>query len=173
MKHRTRAIALGGITAALTFVLCWVGSVSNSARFIMPGVCGILLTVILRQTSPKVAWAVYGVSSVMLLLLPNRISAYAYILLLGYYPVLCEGLRKKVLWLRLTLKPLLLTAVGCLVLFVGAAAMGLGENPQFRKYYPVMILLYYVLAGIYEGFLWLLRRRFDGGWDQKLKKLLR
>lgn len=173
MGKKTKAIALGGIVAALTFVLCWIGSVSMSAKFIMPAICGILLTVVLRLVSGKVALAVYGVSALLLLLLPNRLSAYAYILLLGYYPILCEGLKKRSMWLQLLCKAVILTAVGCIALFAGAAVLGLWENEKFLRLYPFGILVYYIIAVIYDLFLWLLRSRFDAGWEAKLKKLFR
>jgi len=173
MRKHTKALALGGITAALTFVLCWVGSVSASGKFIMPGICGIFLMAYMRLVSAKAAAAVYGVSALLLLLLPNRLSAYAYMLLLGYYPMLCQGLRKMPVWLRLMIKLAVLTAVGCITLFAGAAMLGLWENEKFVQYYPLMIAAYYVIAAVYDVFLKLLRRKFDGGWDQKLKKLLR
>lgn len=173
MGKKTKNIALGGIAAALTFVLCWIGSVSMSAKFIMPAICGILLMVILRQMSGRVAAAVFGTSALLLLLLPNRVSAYAYILLLGYYPMLCEVLKKLPGWLQLIIKAVLLTAVGCIALFAGAAVLGLWENEKFVRYYPLGILVYYIIAAIYDMFLWLLRRRFDAGWDAKLKRLFR
>lgn len=173
MGKKTKNIALGGIVAALTFVLCWIGSVSMSAKFIMPAICGILLMVLLRLVSGKVALAVYGVSALLLLLLPNRVSAYAYILLLGYYPMLSQVLQKRPVWLQLIMKAALLTAVGCIALFAGAAVLGLWENEKFLQYYPLGILAYYIIAVIYDLFLWLLRRRFEAGWDARLKKLLR
>ena len=173
MGKRTKTLAYGGVFAALTFVLCWLGSVSASGKFILPAVCGITLTLLLRYLSAGVAYSVYAVSSALLLLLPNRVSAYAYILLLGYYPLLCESLKKLPAFAKALIKLVLLTAVGCVTLFAGAAALGLWENPKFVKYYPLMILIYYVLAGIYDMFLWLLRRQFETRWDAKLRKYFR
>jgi beta-phosphoglucomutase-like phosphatase (HAD superfamily) len=59
------------------------------------------------------------------------------------------------------------------IYLAGAAALGLWENPKFVTYYPLMILAYYVLAGIYDMFLWLLRRQFETRWDAKLRKHFR
>ena len=173
MEKKTKRIALGGIAAALTFVLCWLGSVSMSLKFIMPMLCGVFLMVILRHVSWKVAVAVYGVSSLLLVLLPNKASTFAYILLLGYYPILCEGLKKLPVWLRLIIKLALLTAVGCAILFAGAALLGLWENEKFVQYYKLLIIAYYVMTLSYDMLLRYLRRRLDAGWDDKLRKLLR
>jgi hypothetical protein len=138
----------------------------------MPAVCGIFLMLLARLVSAGAAFGVYGVTCVLLLLLPNRISAFAYILLLGYYPALCQVLKRAPLWLRPVVKLMVLTAAGCIAFFGGAGVLGLWQNPQFVQYYPLLILAYYAIAGVYELFLWGLRRRFDGGWDDKLKKLL-
>lgn len=173
MKKKTRAIAYGGIGTALTFVLCWLGSVTASAKIIMPAVCGILLMVFLRHISGKVALAVYVASSVLLLLLPNRLTSFAYILFLGYYPLLCESLKKLPVWLRRLLKLAVLTAVGCIMLFAGAAMLGLWENEEFVQHIRLLILAFYGIAGVYDMFLWLLRWKFDTQWDQKLQKLIR
>ena len=51
MAKKTKGIALGGLVAALTFVLCWLGSVSMSLKFMMPLLCGVVLMIILRQVS--------------------------------------------------------------------------------------------------------------------------
>lgn len=172
MKKKNKLLALGGITAALTFVMCWVGSVSAGGKFIMPAVCGIFLMILARLIPAGAAFGVYSVSCVLLLLLPNRVSAFAYILLLGYYPTMCQALKKAPLWLRPPVKLGVLTAAGCIAFFGGAGVLGLWQNPNFLQHYPLLILAYYVIAGVYELFLWSLRRRFEDGWDDKMKKLL-
>lgn len=171
MRKKTRPLAVGGIAVALTFVLCWIGSVSASGKFIMPAICGIFLMVLLRHMSAGLAYSVYAVSSLLLLLLPNRISAFSYILLLGYYPPLCESLKKLPALPKIGIKLVLLTAAGCIALFAGAAAMGLWDQPRFVRGYPLIIVAYFILAAIYDAFLWLLRRRFDSHWDAKLRRL--
>ena len=156
-----------------TFVLCWLGSVTASAKIIMPAVCGILLMVFFRYISGKGALGVYIASAALLLLLPNRATSYAYILLLGYYPLLCESIKKLPVWLRLGLKLIVLTAVGCVMLFAGAAMLGLWENEKFVQHIKLMILAFYGVAGVYDMFLWLLRWQFDTRWDKQLRKILR
>ena len=172
MKKKTKLLALGGITAALTFVLCWVGSVSAGGKFLMPAVCGIFLMILARLIPAGAVFGVYGVSAALLLLLPNRISAFAYILLLGYYPAMCQVLQRAPLWLRPVVKLIALTAAGCVAFFGTAAVLGLWQDPRFLEHYPLLILAYYAIAGVYELFLWGLRRRFEGKWDDQLKKML-
>ena len=173
MTKKTKGIALGGIVAALTFVLCWLGSVSMSQKFMIPLLCGVSLVIVLRHVSWQVALGVFVTASVLLLFLPNKATTAAYILLLGYYPMLCEGLKKLPVWLQLLVKLALFTAVGCIALFGGAALLGLWENEKFLQYYKKLIVIYYVVAVCYDMLLWYLRRRLDNGWDEKISKLLR
>lgn len=172
MKKRTKQIAVGGLAVALTYVLCLMGAISVSGKLIAPGICGILLILVERYVSGRVAAVVYAASSLLLLLLPNRLTAIAYLFLLGYYPILCGALKKMPVLPRFILKFLLLTAVGCIAMFGGAAMLGLWQNPQFVRYYPALILGYYGLAAIYDAFLAGLRYMIETRWDGKLKKLL-
>lgn len=172
MKLKTKQIAIGGITAALTFVLCFLGSVSVAGRLIAPGICGLMLILVDRYVSRPAAVAVYVTSALVLFLLPERMSTFAYLLLLGYYPILSGALRSLPLLLQLLLKAVILTVVGCIALFAGAAILGLWENPQFVRWYPWLILAYYVMAAIYDIFIVALRYHIENRWDDKLRKLL-
>ncbi len=172
MRKKAKIIALGGITTAITFALCWLGSVSAGQKFLMPGICGIFLMVIMRTVSGKTAVATYVTSSILLLLLPNKITTFSYILLLGYYPILCEWLTKRSVLLRILIKLLVVTAAGCTAFFAGVALLNLWDNSKFIEYYPYLILVYYVISLIYDVFLNLLRQRFRTGWDSRIKKLL-
>ena len=172
MKLKTKQIAIGGITAALTFVLCFLGSVSVAGRLIAPGICGLMLIPVDRYVSRPTAAAVYATSALVLFLLPERMSAFAYLLLLGYYPLLSGALRACPMLVQILLKIAILTAVGCIALFAGAAILGLWENPQFVRWYPALILAYYVMAGIYDVFIIALRYQMENRWDEKLRKLL-
>ena len=87
--------------------------------------------------------------------------------------MLCEGVKKLPVWLQLLSKLVLLTAVGCIAMFGGAALLGLWENEIFLQNYPKLIVIYYVVAACYDLLLWYLRYRLDKGWDEKLRKLLR
>lgn len=172
MKGKTKQIAVGGIAAALTFVLCLLGSVSVGGRLVAPGICGLMLLLVDRYVSRGGAVAVFAVSAVLLFLLPERLSTFAYLLLLGYYPLLCSMLYPLHWIWRLLIKALVLTAVGCVALFTGAAVLGLWENPQFVRWFGLLIGVYYGLAAIYDMFIGLLRWRIQGKWDAKLRKLL-
>lgn len=173
MRKRSKSIAIGGITAALTVVICMAGALSVGGKLFATALCGMALLLIRRYVSGSLALCIYAASSLLLLLLPDRMTAAAYILLFGYYPLLRDQLSKRPLVIRLIVKAILLTAVGCAALFGGAALMGLWENPKFMELYPVLIGLYYAMAACYDLFLMLLTRRLESGWDEKLRKLFR
>ncbi|MBQ3503856.1 MAG: hypothetical protein IJA75_04045 [Oscillospiraceae bacterium] len=171
MRKKTKQIATGGICAALTVVVCLLGALSVGGRILAPAVCGITLLLIKRYMSGKLAVTTYAASSLLLLMLPDRLTAAAYVLLLGYYPILSDSMGKLPLLLRLFLKTALVAAVGCACFFGGAALLGLWENPVFLKQYPLLIGLYCIMAVFYDLFLALLNRRLKTRWDEKLKKL--
>ena len=173
MQRKTKQIATGGITAALTVVLCLLGTLSVGGKIIAPAICGIALLLIKRYMSGKLAVTVYAASSFLLFLLPDRLTVAAYILLLGYYPILSDAMKKLPLLLRVFLKAALVTAVGCGCFFGGAALLGLWENPVFLKQYPMMIALYCIMAVCYDLFLALLNHRINTRWDATLKKFFR
>lgn len=172
MRIKAKPIAIGGITAALTFVLCMLGTLSVVGKILAPAVSGLLLILVAKYVSLGTAGAVYVLSSLVLFMLPNRLSTYAYILLLGYYPIVSGILSARPLWLRLPVKIVILTAVGCVTLFAGAAVLGLWENQQFVRWFPLLILGYYVYAAVYDVFIILLRRQIETKWDTKLRKIL-
>ena len=173
MRTKAKHIATGGIFAGLTVVLCLVGSLSVGSRMLIAAICGILLLLLRWYVSGKLALSVYLVSSVLLLLLSDRLTAVAYIMLFGYYPILSDAIRKIPFVIRFLLKLLLLAAVGLLCLFGGATMMGLWENPAFREAYPMMVGLYCIMTFSYDLFLTLLRLQVQNRWDTRLRKLFR
>ena len=173
MEKKARHIAAGGITAALTVALCMVGALTVAGRFFSAALCGILLLLVKRYLSGKLAVTVYAASSLLLLLLPDRLTAAAYILLFGYYPILRDALGKLPAVLRITVKLAVVTAVGCISLYVGAAVMGLWGNARFMELYPVLILIYYGMMALFDLFLLLLTRQLQSRWDDKLRRLFR
>ena len=173
MKMKAKHIAFGGITAALTVVLCLLGTLSVGGKIIAPAVCGMALLLIRRYLSGRLAVTVYFASALLLFLLPDRLAAVAYTALLGYYPMLSDAMTKLPLPIRMVLKAVLVSAVGCGCFFGGAALLGLWDNPVFLKQYPLMIVLYCVMAVCYDLFLALLSRRMETRWDSALRKFFR
>ncbi len=88
MRHNSaKYVALGGVMAALAVVIMSLGTLIPVATFVCPVLCMVLLTVVLRLTKPRIAWAWYGAVSILSILLSPDKEAAAVFLFLGYYPM--------------------------------------------------------------------------------------
>ena len=89
MKHNSaKNVALGGVMAALAVVIMAMGTLIPVATFVCPMLCMVLLSVVLRMTNSRIAWAWYGAVSVLsLLLAPDKEAAFVFVFL-GYYPII-------------------------------------------------------------------------------------
>ena len=96
-----RAIALGGVMAALAMVIMCLGGLIPVAPFVCPMICMMILRLICRLCGSRIAWAWYGVVAILSLLLGPDKEAAAVFLFLGYYPLLkpwVDGRKLPWLW---------------------------------------------------------------------------
>lgn len=96
-----RAIALGGVMAALAMVIMCLGGLIPVATFVCPMICMMILRLICRLCGSRIAWAWYGVVAILSLLLGPDKEAAAVFLFLGYYPLLkpwVDGRKLPWLW---------------------------------------------------------------------------
>ena len=102
MRHNSaKYVALGGVMAALAVVIMCLGTLIPLATFVCPMLCIVLLMVVLRLTTPRIAWAWYGAVSILSILLAPDKEAAAVFLFLGYYPMIKPWLDRRklsVLW---------------------------------------------------------------------------
>lgn len=87
--------------AALAVVIMCLGTLIPLATFVCPMLCIVLLMVVLRLTTPRIAWAWYGAVSILSMLLAPDKEAAAVFLFLGYYPMIKPWLdhrKLSVLW---------------------------------------------------------------------------
>lgn len=91
MNHKmssARAIAFGGIFAALAVVFMSVGGLIPVATYVCPMLCVLILQFILQTCGISIAWAWYGVVAILSVMLSPDKEAAAVFLFLGYYPIL-------------------------------------------------------------------------------------
>ena len=96
-----RAIALGGVMAALAMVIMCLGGLIPVATFVCPMICMMILRLICRLCGSRIAWAWYGVVAILSLLLGPDKEAAAVFMFLGYYPILkpwVDGRKLPWLW---------------------------------------------------------------------------
>ena len=92
---------MGGVLAALAVMIMSLGTLIPVATFVCPMFCMVLLSVVLRLTKPRIAWAWYGAVSILSLLMAPDKEAAAVFLFLGYYPIVkpvLERSRLAILW---------------------------------------------------------------------------
>lgn len=94
-RNSARNVALGGVMAALALVIMCLGTVIPVATFVCPMLCAILLTVVLRITGARIAWAWYGAVAVLSLLLAPDKEAAAVFVFFGYYPIVKPWIDKR------------------------------------------------------------------------------
>lgn len=91
----TRAVALGGVLAALGVSIMCLGSITGIATYVSPMICLLLLQAVLNVGGKRVAWAWYGAVAVLsLLLVTDREAAWMFVFL-GYYPIVKPYLDRK------------------------------------------------------------------------------
>ena len=87
-KTSVKAVALGGVTAALALVIMCMGGLIPVATYVCPILCAVLLSFILHSCGKRIAWAWYAAVAILGALLGPNKEAAAVFLFLGYYPIL-------------------------------------------------------------------------------------
>ena len=148
-KKRTPAgaVALGGILAALAVVIMAMGTLIPIATYACPMLCMLLLQVILKTCSARIAWAWYGAVAVLsLLLAPDKEAAVVFVFL-GYYPIMKPRLDRrkgKWLWKGLLFNGAVLAAYFVLLRLLGMDALA----QEFRELGSLMCVVLLVLGNV-------------------------
>lgn len=108
----SKKIAICGICAAISVALMFLTSIIPTITYGIPAICGALLIIIVIEMGKKQALLVYLTVSVLsLILITNKTSALAYIVLFGYYPILKSKIEQsKNLALEIFLKAIVFLA---------------------------------------------------------------
>lgn len=88
MSHtNAKAIALGGVLAALAVVIMCLGGLIPVATYVCPVLCMVLLCWVSQLCGKRIGWAWYGAVCLLSLLLgPDKEAAMVFAFL-GYYPI--------------------------------------------------------------------------------------
>ncbi|MDE5600820.1 MAG: hypothetical protein K2I60_04300, partial [Oscillospiraceae bacterium] len=85
----TKQLAFCGIISAISVALMFISGIFSFLSYAIPGICGALLIMVMIDISKSKSFLIYIVVGVLsLLIVANKTSVLAYILLLGYYPIL-------------------------------------------------------------------------------------
>lgn len=120
-----KTVALGGVLAALAVVIFSLGGLIPVATYICPILCALLLHTVLVLCGKRIAWAWYGMVSVLALLLSPDKEAALVFLFLGEYPILkpiFDRSRFPVLWKLLLFNAAITVLYGILLFIIGMDA---------------------------------------------------
>lgn len=143
MKHSdAQKIALGGVFGALATVIMCVGGLIPVATYVCPALCIFLCSIICKLCGKRIAWAWYGVVSLLSMLLGPDKEASLIFLFLGYYPILKAWFdnRKIAFFLKLVYFNVVILCVYCILSFI------IGVNAFSEEYAEVGIAGIVVLS---------------------------
>ncbi len=129
--------------AALGVVLLYLGSLIDVLDISMAVIASLTCIIAVIEYGKSAPWAVYGVTSILsLLLLPNKTPAAFYALFFGFYPILKEKFEKRsrvMSWvLKETVFNICLVAMGFATYFLTST----GDNTLFsNRIFLIMIAL--------------------------------
>ena len=87
-QNSAKAVALGGVMAALALVVMCLGGLIPVATFVCPMLCMVLLQFVCQLCGKRIGWAGYGAVGILSALLAPDKEAAAVFLFLGWYPIL-------------------------------------------------------------------------------------
>lgn len=141
MKKSTQ-VAIGGLSAAICLLLMFMTGMIPLSSYILPAMAGIVLIGVGQESGPKTAMLVYGVTSLLgLMIVPDRESILLFIMLLGYYPILRPRLQRLPRIPRFILKLLLLNAVVLLFYLIMKYVFAIPDMADFVKFGAIFFLL--------------------------------
>lgn len=146
-----RAVALGGMLAALAVAVMSLGTILPIATYVCPMFCALLLQVVLKTCGSRIAWAWYGAVALLSVLLAPDKEAAAVFVFLGYYPIVKPRLdRRKGKWLW---KGLLFNGSVCLMYFLLIHLLGLEQLTREWSEMGIGMLIVLLVLGNVTFFL--------------------
>lgn len=148
-KTRTQKMAFSGVTAALCVAVMFLTGVIPVATLALPAVAGCFLIAVVVEAGIKWGFCVYGVVSVLsLLVVSDREAVLFFVFFFGYYPVLYAVLsRMKNRWLSITAKYAIFNAAIALETYISVVFLQIpiDEIPFLGAY---TLVLWFLVANI-------------------------
>ena len=144
-SNQTRAVALGGVLAAVAVVIMCLGGMIPIATYVCPLLCTVTQFLVLRFCKKRIAWAWFIVVSVLSLLLGPDKEAVIVFIAIGYYPLIKGSLEKS--RLSILFKFLFFNCAIFLSYGVMIYLMGMKEQAQENMELGVLGLVLILLMG--------------------------
>ena len=104
-KSTTKDLAVCAMLSALGVVLLYLGSFVEIMDMAMAAIASFAVIITVIEYGKGAPWAVYGVTSILsLILLPQKTPAAFYALFFGFYPIIKEKIERKSKILRWVIK---------------------------------------------------------------------
>ena len=142
-SKNTRAIALGGVLAAVAVVIMSLGGLIPIATYVCPMLCTLTQFVVLRFCGRKLAWTWFCVVCVLSLLLGPDKEAVMVFFAIGFYPLIKGSLEKRrfcLLWKLLYFNVSVFAAYGIMIYLMGMQEVA-AENMELGLIGLAAILL--------------------------------
>lgn len=142
-----KAVALGGVLAALAVVIMGMGTIIPVATYACPVLCAMLLQVVRKTCGKRMAWAWFCAVAVLSVLLAPDKEAAAVFCFLGYYPLVKPWLdRRKLPWLW---KGLFFNGAVALLYWLLIAVMGMARvGEEFAAMGKALLVLCLILGNV-------------------------
>ena len=142
-NSKVKAIALGGLLAAVAVVIMCLGTFVSVATYICPVMCCIVQFVVLRYCGGRIAWTWYVAVSLLCLLLAPDKEAAMFFLATGYYPLLKPKIERKklpIVWKLLCFNGSISTVYLVMIYILGMQYL-IQENMEFGIWGLALLLL--------------------------------
>ena len=128
-----RAIALGGVLAAVAVVIMCLGGFIPIATYACPMLCALTLFIVLRFCGKRIGWTWFAAVSMLSLLMgPDKEAAFVF-LTVGYYPLIkgrMERSKLHLLWKFLFFNGAIVLAYSTMIYLFGMQEIA-QENMEF------------------------------------------
>ena len=140
-KNDTKKLTVCAMLSALSVVLLYLGSMIELLDLSMAVIASLACIIAVIEYGGSAPWAIYGVTSVLsLILLPIKTPAAFYALFFGFYPILKEKFEKQskvVCWvLKEIVFNICIVALGFITIFFSTT----GDN-ELLSSYPLLAAL--------------------------------
>lgn len=147
IQTSVRAMALGGMMAALAVVVMCLGGLIPFATFVCPMICMMILQLVAGLCGNRLGWTWYVAAALLSLLMGPDKEGAAVFAFLGYYPLLKPKMDKLPLcWLW---KGLFFNAVILVMYFVLIHLFGMAElASEFQELGTILLVVTLVLGNV-------------------------
>lgn len=147
MQSSVRAMAFGGMMAALAVVVMCLGGMIPFATYICPMICMLILQLVAQLCGRRIGWAWYGAVAILSLLMGPDKEGAAVFAFMGFYPLIKPKIDK--LPLRWLWKAIIFNGATLLMYFLLIHLLGMAElAAEFQEAGTVLMILCLAMGNI-------------------------